>query len=209
MLPGHVHCGMRSTSASTVDADSLLRRARWLLLQHWRAVRRWQKVAGMLRYFIARRRRVGKSCDKAELRNVSGGSLVVSCDRYTVVVLRTGALWCWKGEFGEDTLLPWDLVPNCQTLNRISKSTKQIKSQIAATQIESLMVKSNPVGRFNRDLNRIVIGICPSLVAKCVCWAYCHLPSELDLDWMSRLGRGVPGLSDVQFSGELCSDAAA
>jgi len=30
--------------------------------------------------------------------------------------------------------------------------------------IESLMVKSNPVRRFNRDLNRIAIGICPSLI---------------------------------------------
>ena len=41
------------------------------------------EVAGMLRYFVARRQKVEKSFDKVELQNVSGGSLVVGCDRYT------------------------------------------------------------------------------------------------------------------------------
>jgi len=63
MLPGHVHCCTRSRSTSTVDADSRLWRARMIAP----ATLKLAKVAGMLRYFIARRQRVGKSCDKAEL----------------------------------------------------------------------------------------------------------------------------------------------
>ena len=43
------------------------------------------------------------------------------------------------------------------------KVPNRIKSHIAVIQIESLMVKSNPVRRFNRDLNRITTGICPLL----------------------------------------------
>jgi len=49
------------------------------------------------------------------------------------------------------------------------KVPNRIKSQIAAMKIESLMVKSNSVRRFNLDLNRIAIGICPSLALRHNC----------------------------------------
>jgi len=70
-------------SASTVDADSLLWRAWMIAPATLKSRLTLAEVAAMLRYFIPRRRRVGKSSDKVELQNVSGGSLVVGCDRYT------------------------------------------------------------------------------------------------------------------------------
>jgi len=109
-------------------------------------------VAGMLRYFVARRWRVGKviwqSISPKCFWWVNCGRLrqILACRQRPQV--RYHRIWsqiakCW---------IESPKVPN------------RIKPQIAAMKIESLMVKSNPVRRFNRDLNQIAIGICPSLL---------------------------------------------
>ena len=62
-----------------------------------------------------------------------------------------------------------DLIKICDlTKFQIKSRDFQIKSQIEShlVQIESLLLKSNHQKRFNRDLNRIAIWICSSLVSK-------------------------------------------
>jgi len=92
----------------------------------------------------------------------------IHCIFTHVVVLGTGALWCRRGELGKTRMTATSQVHYHGIWSQITKrwieSPNRIKSQIWAIQIESLMVKSNPVRQFNRDLNRIAIGICPSLV---------------------------------------------
>jgi len=187
---------MRSRSASTVD-DNLLRQTRTIAPATLKRRSTLAEVPGMLRYFIARRRRVGKSSDKDKvksrtLQNASGagGSLVVGCDRCASTLQlhpccctqNWSAVSLWGCDAEEVNLAKMlsntrttATVPQVryheiwsQIAKRWIESPKvpipnRIKSQIAWLQIESLMVKSNPVRRLNRDLNRIVIGICPSL----------------------------------------------
>jgi len=107
----------------------------------------------MLRYFVARRWRVGKVIWQSITPKYFWW---VTCGRLRQI------LACRQ----------WPQVRYHRILSQIAKRwiespkvPNRIQSQIAAMKIESLMVKSNPMRRFNSDLNRIVIGICPSLSA--------------------------------------------
>ena len=86
---------------------------------------------------------MGKSSDKVELQNVSGGSLVVGCDRYSHVGNGPGSL-------------PGDLVPNRQTLNRISKSHKlnQISNRSDENRIINGQIESREAIQSQFKLNR-------------------------------------------------------
>jgi len=104
---------------------------------------------------------VGKSSDKVELQNVSGGSLVVGCDRFTAsspMLLYSELERCDVKEVNlAPGSLPWDLVPNRQTLNLISKSPKsnQISNRSDPNRILNGQIESREVilSRFksNRD----------------------------------------------------------
>jgi len=130
---------------------NLLRRARVIAHATLKSRSTLAEVAGMLRYFVARRWRVGK---------VIWQSITPKCF-WLVTCGRLRQILAWRQRPQVRYHGIWS-----QIAKRWIESPKvpnRIKSQIAAMKIESLLVKSNPVRRFNRDLNRIAIGICPSL----------------------------------------------